>query len=101
MLKGTRAHACLFGSYPEKESKMDYGMIGKIEKSKRYAEERERFQFKNFELTFEGDNNPHRITFEDGLFQCDCEFFMSHQRCGHTMALEILLKDMIPVMVDA
>lgn len=75
---------------------MDYGMIGKIEKAKRYAEERHRFHFNKFELTFTGDNNPHLVTFDNGVFHCDCEFFLTHQRCGHTMALEILLKDMIP-----
>jgi hypothetical protein len=80
---------------------MDYGMIGKIQKSKRYAEERHRFQFKKFELTFDGDNNPHNVTFENGVFQCDCEFFLTHQRCTHTMALEILLKDMIPETATA
>ena len=80
---------------------MDSGMIGKIEKAKRYAEERNRFRFNKFELTFHGDNNNHHVTFSDGAFQCDCEFFITHQRCGHTMALEILLKDMIPAPVQA
>jgi hypothetical protein len=80
---------------------MDSGMIGKIEKAKRYAEERNRFRFNKFELTFHGDNNNHHVTFNEGAFQCDCEFFITHQRCGHTMALEILLKDMIPASVQA
>lgn len=80
---------------------MDSGMIGKIEKAKRYAEERNRFRFNQFELTFHGDNNNHHVGFNDGAFQCDCEFFITHQRCGHTMALEILLKDMIPASVQA
>jgi len=80
---------------------MDSGMIGKIEKAKRYAEERNRFRFNKFELTFHGDNNNHHVVFDDGTFQCDCEFFITHQRCGHTMALEILLKDMIPASVQA
>ncbi len=80
---------------------MDSGMIGKIEKAKRYAEERNRFRFKKFELTFHGDNNNNHVIFDDGTFQCDCEFFITHQRCGHTMALEILLKDMIPAPVQA
>jgi hypothetical protein len=80
---------------------MDYGMIGKIQKSKRYAEERRRFQFKKFELTFDGDNNPHEVKFDQGVFHCDCEFFLTHQRCTHTMALEILLKDMIPEPAQA
>ncbi|MBI1793857.1 MAG: hypothetical protein HYR70_06665 [Chloroflexi bacterium] len=79
---------------------MDSGMIGKIEKAKRYAEERERFRFNKFDLTFHGDNNNHHVLFDNGKFQCDCEFFITHQRCGHTMALEILLKDMIPATVE-
>jgi hypothetical protein len=75
---------------------MDYGMIGKIEKAKRYAEDRKRFRFTKFEVTFHGDNNDHQVSFADGQFNCDCEFFITHKRCGHTMALEILLKEMIP-----
>jgi len=75
---------------------MDYGMIGKIEKAKRYAEDRKRFRFNKFDVTFHGDNNDHLVSFENGAFRCDCEFFLTHKRCGHTMALEILLKDMIP-----
>jgi hypothetical protein len=80
---------------------MDSGMIGKIEKAKRYAEEPNRFRFNKFDLTFHGDNNNHHVTFDDGTFQCDCEFFITHRRCGHTMALEILLKEMIPTPVQA
>jgi hypothetical protein len=75
---------------------MDYGLIGKIEKAKRYAEDRKRFRFDKFEVTFHGDNNEHHVGFTEGKFHCDCEFFITHQRCGHSMALEILLKDMIP-----
>ena len=80
---------------------MDYGMIGKIQKSKHYAEERFRFQFNKFELTFEGENNPHNVKFDNGDFHCDCEFFVSHHRCSHTMAIDLLLKDMIPVSTGA
>ena len=40
---------------------MDYGLIGKIEKAKRYAEERERIQFSSFTARIKGDNSecPH------------------------------------------
>ena len=79
---------------------MDSGMIGKIEKAKRYAEEHDRFRFDSFDLTFHGENNNHKVKFDDDKFQCDCEFFITHQRCGHTMALEIILKDMIPTPVE-
>ena len=75
---------------------MDYGMIGKIEKAKRYAEQRNRFHFNDFHVTFHGDNNEHKVSFHDGVFGCNCEFFITHHRCSHSMALELLLKDMIP-----
>jgi hypothetical protein len=80
---------------------MDYGMIGKIEKAKRYAEDRTRFRFNKFDLTFHGDNNDHRVAYDNGEFNCDCEFFLTHKRCGHTMAIEILLKDMLAETVEA
>jgi len=73
---------------------MDYGLIGKMEKAKRYAEDRTRFRFDKFELTFHGDNNDHKVSYEGGEFQCDCEFFLTHKRCAHTMALEELLGGM-------
>ncbi len=75
---------------------MDSGMIGKIEKAKRYSEERHRFHFSDFQVTFHGDNNEHDVSFHEGVFVCNCEFFITHHHCGHSMALEILLKDMIP-----
>ncbi len=75
---------------------MDYGLIGKREKAKRYAEEPQRFRFNQFDLTFHGDNNDHHVTFSNGNFQCDCEFYLTHGRCSHTMALEIMLGQMLP-----
>ena len=74
---------------------MDYGLIGKLDKAKRYAEQRDRFRFTSFELKFHGDNNDHVIGYKDDKFQCDCEFFLTHDRCAHTMALDEILKDMI------
>ncbi len=76
---------------------MDYGMIGKIEKAKRYAQERERFRFDQFSVTFHGDNNEHHVTFDQGQFHCDCEFFTLRGRCSHTMALEQLLDKMVVI----
>ena len=75
---------------------MDYGMIGKIEKAKRYAEQRDRFCFDKFSVTFNGDNNKHQVSFDNGVFQCDCEFFILRGRCSHTMAMEHLLDKMLP-----
>lgn len=80
---------------------MDYGMIGKIEKAKRYAEERERIHFESFRATFDGDNNPHTVEYGVEGWKCDCDFFQSRGVCSHTMALERVLERMLPVSVEA
>jgi len=74
---------------------MDNSLIGKIEKAKRYAEERERFQFSHFEVTMNGANNPHKVVYNEGNWNCDCDFFKTRGRCSHTMALEIILEGMV------
>ncbi|MDX1600475.1 MAG: hypothetical protein R3191_03060 [Anaerolineales bacterium] len=80
---------------------MDYGMIGKIEKAKRYAEERDRIQFESFRARFDGENNPHTVEFEQGEWSCDCDFFLTRGVCSHTMALERVLESMVPVPAEA
>ncbi|MBN1303264.1 MAG: hypothetical protein JXA13_02430 [Anaerolineales bacterium] len=75
---------------------MDYGMIGKIEKAKRYAQERDRIHFQSFVVEINGKNNAHKVEFADGVWKCDCDFFASRGVCSHTMAMEELLKDMVP-----
>ncbi len=75
---------------------MDYGMIGKIQKAKRYAEEPDRIHIQSLVVTFDGKNNPHEVRFENNAWDCDCEFFQMRGRCSHTMALEIILEDMLP-----
>ena len=74
---------------------MDYGMIGKIEKAKRYAEERNRIHFNTFVVTFDGENGQHQIRYDDDGWKCDCNFFSSRGVCSHTMALERILQGMI------
>jgi hypothetical protein len=73
---------------------MDSGMIGKIQKSKQYASEPERIKINSLSVTFQGQNNPHQVNFQDGNWKCDCDFFQTRERCSHTMALErILVQD--------
>jgi hypothetical protein len=74
---------------------MDSGMIGKIQKAKRYAEERNRIHVNQLTVTFDGTNNPHTVRYENGQWSCDCDFFHNRGRCSHTMALEMILEGMI------
>jgi hypothetical protein len=79
---------------------MDYGMIGKIEKARRYAEERNRIHMESFKATFDGDNNPHTVEYAAGIWKCDCEFFQSRGVCSHSMALERILEGMLRLPVE-
>lgn len=80
---------------------MDYGIIGKIEKAKFYAEERERIQFETFTVKLSGDNNVHAVNYERGNWNCDCDFFGSRGDCAHTRAMEQILNGMVEMNVVA
>ena len=74
---------------------MDSAMIGKIQKAKRYAQEKDRIVFDNFEVTMKGDHGTYTVTYDQGKWQCGCRFFSSHGVCSHTMALERILRGML------
>ena len=79
---------------------MDSGMIGKIQKSKQYAGERERIQINTLSVTFQGQNNAHQVSFKEGKWMCDCDFFQTRDRCSHTMALERILVQEADLTLD-
>lgn len=81
---------------------MDYGMIGKIEKAKFYAEERvNRIHFDSFQVNIQGENNSHTVNYDSGKWGCDCDFFASRGVCSHTMAMERVLENMVEFGVTA
>lgn len=75
---------------------MDSGMIGKIEKAKRYAQEPERVHFEQFQVTFQGTNGYHTVTYNRGRWGCTCRFFAGRGVCSHSMTMERLLGVMLP-----
>ena len=78
---------------------MDYAMIGKIEKARMYAEERERIEFETLSVHIKGENRNkrHHVEYDKGRWYCDCEFFSSRGVCSHSMAMERVLKDMVEI----
>jgi hypothetical protein len=75
---------------------MDSGMVSKIQKSKRYAQEPDRVTIERLEVTFRGDHDTYRVTYVDGAWTCGCLFYRQRGFCSHTMALERILQPMIP-----
>lgn len=75
---------------------IDSGMIGKIQKAKQYADEPHRIQFSQFRVRFDGLNDGHSLSYDNGTWNCDCHYFQGHQVCSHTMAMERILGVMLP-----
>ncbi len=75
---------------------MQSSLIGKIEKAKRYAEEKDRVKFAELTVTFRGDNDDYVLTYKQGKWNCSCHYFASAGLCSHTMALQRMIGEMLP-----
>ncbi len=75
---------------------MQSSLIGKIEKAKRYAQEKDRVTFSQLSAKFRGENDDYTISYQDEKWHCSCHFFSKWGLCSHTMALERILSNMLP-----
>jgi len=70
---------------------VDTGMISKIAKAKRYAEEPERIQFTHFEAKFRDNEDVHTVKYVKGEWHCTCRFFHDMGNCEHIIAMQRVL----------
>jgi hypothetical protein len=75
---------------------MHSSLIGKIEKARRYAEERDRITFTGFKTAFRGEHDVYEVAFDGGRWHCTCNFFHGWGVCSHTMAMQRILGQMLP-----
>lgn len=75
---------------------MHSSLIGKIEKAKRYAEERDRISFSELRVSFRGEHDVYEVSYKDGNWHCTCNFFVGWKVCSHTMAMQKILGEMVP-----
>ncbi|OGO24417.1 MAG: hypothetical protein A2Z28_08360 [Chloroflexi bacterium RBG_16_51_9] len=75
---------------------MQSSLIGKIEKAKLYAQEKDRVTFSEFSVKFRGENDSYDVSYHDDKWHCTCNFFSNWGTCSHTMALERILDTMLP-----
>lgn len=76
-------------------------VVSDVDKANRYAGETDRLHITGFTASFHGDNGDYELRFEDGAWDCTCDFFHSRNVCCHTLALEQILKGMIEVNASA
>lgn len=75
---------------------MNSGLIGKVDKAKKYAMERDRMRVSSLQVDFRGENDTHHVALDGDNWRCSCDFFDGWGACAHTMALERVLDGMIP-----
>ena len=74
---------------------MQSSVIGKIDKARQYAQERERVNITSLTATFQGNHRSHRLKYEDGKWSCSCSFFPNHGMCSHTVAFQRIAGPML------
>lgn len=74
---------------------MNSSIIGKIEKARRYAEEKDRVTISSLKSTFQGDHNHYEVELDAGNWSCQCHFFNTRGVCSHIMALQRILEEML------
>ena len=80
---------------------MQSSLIGKIEKAKRYAQEPDRITFVNMTVKFRGDNDDYVVNYGEDKWHCTCHFFSQWGTCSHTMTLQRVYAETLPVQAKA
>ncbi len=75
---------------------MNSEMAVKIEKGIKYSYEAERFEFTQLQVNVRGGHGVHPVEYDQGKWRCNCEFFVMHHQCSHTIAVEKLLGRTLP-----
>lgn len=68
----------------------------KQEKAQVYATQPERFELLEIHLKMHSSHGLRQISYQNGTWNCTCEFFKQHSTCSHTMAAERILKNLLP-----
>ena len=74
---------------------MHSSIIGKIDKARKYAEEKDRVSITSLKASFQGNHSTYAIGFESGSWHCECRSFLTRGMCSHTMALHRMLDEML------
>ncbi|MFN2199802.1 MAG: SWIM zinc finger family protein [Caldilineaceae bacterium] len=71
-------------------------VASRIIKGRQYAEERDqRIRARSFEIELHGEHANHLVTYDNGIWTCDCEEFQLRGVCAHIMAMEEILGDSV------
>lgn len=78
-----------------REAGAQSAIISQIEKAKKYTLEPSRVKFHSLTANFSGENHTHTVHYEEGKWECTCNFYKSHKWCSHVIAVERILSAMV------
>ena len=67
-----------------------------VDKAARYATEKDRILINGFTVSIRGNNGDHSVSYDNGAWNCDSNSFRMRGVSSHTIAMERLLKGMLP-----
>ena len=79
---------------------MHSSIIGKIDKARKYAEEKDRVSITSLNASFQGNHNTYAVGFDSGAWHCECRSFLTRGMCSHIMALQRMLEEMLVISQD-
>ena len=74
---------------------MQSSLIGKIEKARKYASEKNRITVESIKVGFAGDHRSHIVELDTEGWACSCHYFSDYGTCSHVMAMERVLSPML------
>jgi hypothetical protein len=92
-----RRHALTYTIAAKEIRFMNSGMIGKIDKAHRYAQEPERIRIGALTAEFEGSHDHYDVSLTEHGWHCSCHTFEAHvlDSCPHIMAAQQILAPML------
>ena len=69
-----------------------HALLKKIEKARKYLSEPERFTVKDSKAELKSEHALRRLTYRDGEWNCNCDFFSQHTICSHSIAVKEFTK---------
>lgn len=70
-------------------------IVSDVRKAKAYSVETHRVHINAFQVSFQGDNKDHTVSYNDGVWDSTSSFFKSHGLCPYSMAMERILGTMV------
>ncbi|MAS36816.1 MAG: hypothetical protein CL610_22620 [Anaerolineaceae bacterium] len=71
-------------------------VVSDVDKAARYATEKDRILINGFTVSIRGNNGDHSVSYDSGAWNCDSNSFRMRGVSSHTIAMERLLKGMLP-----